>query len=83
MRSARSPTAGHFSTAGADIIDVGGELTRPGADELPPGEEIRRVEPVVRALVNPAPSSRSIPGTKPSWRPRSMPGRGSSTTCRR
>jgi dihydropteroate synthase len=36
--------------AGADIIDVGGESTRPGAGDLPPGEEIRRVEPVVRAL---------------------------------
>jgi dihydropteroate synthase len=39
-------------TAGADIIDVGGESTRPGAGELHPGEEIARVEPVVRALVN-------------------------------
>src|SRR6266446_4551866 len=29
--------------AGADIIDVGGESTRPGAARLPPGEEIRRV----------------------------------------
>jgi dihydropteroate synthase len=38
-------------TAGADIIDVGGESTRPGAGELYPGEEILRVEPVVRALV--------------------------------
>jgi dihydropteroate synthase len=36
--------------AGADIIDIGGESTRPGAAELPPGEEIRRIEPVVRAL---------------------------------
>jgi dihydropteroate synthase len=36
--------------AGADIIDVGGESTRPGAVPLPPGEELRRVEPVVRAL---------------------------------
>jgi dihydropteroate synthase len=36
--------------AGADIVDVGGESTRPGATPLPPGEEIRRVEPVVRAL---------------------------------
>jgi dihydropteroate synthase len=36
--------------AGADIIDVGGESTRPGAAELPPGEEIRRVEAVVRGL---------------------------------
>jgi dihydropteroate synthase len=38
-------------TAGADIIDVGGESTRPGAGEIPPGEEILRVEPVVSALV--------------------------------
>jgi dihydropteroate synthase len=38
-------------TAGADIVDVGGESTRPGADELSPAEEILRVEPVVRALV--------------------------------
>jgi dihydropteroate synthase len=37
-------------TAGADIIDVGGESTRPGAGELHPGKEILRVEPVVRAL---------------------------------
>ncbi len=37
--------------AGADIIDVGGESTRPGADELRPGEELQRIEPVVRALV--------------------------------
>jgi dihydropteroate synthase len=36
--------------AGADILDVGGESTRPGAAGLAPGEEIRRVEPVVRAL---------------------------------
>jgi dihydropteroate synthase len=35
---------------GADIVDVGGESTRPGTGELPPGEEIRRIEPVVRAL---------------------------------
>jgi dihydropteroate synthase len=36
--------------AGADIVDVGGESTRPGAAELPAEEEIRRVEPVIRAL---------------------------------
>jgi dihydropteroate synthase len=36
--------------AGADIIDVGGESTRPGAAPLPPDEESGRVEPVVRAL---------------------------------
>ena len=37
--------------AGADIIDVGGESTRPGAQRIPVEEELRRVLPVVRALV--------------------------------
>jgi dihydropteroate synthase len=37
--------------AGADVIDVGGESTRPGALRLDDGEERRRVEPVIRALV--------------------------------
>jgi dihydropteroate synthase len=36
---------------GADIVDVGGESTRPGADEVPEAEEIRRVVPVIQALV--------------------------------
>ncbi len=36
--------------AGADIVDVGGESTRPGAVGLSVGEEIRRTEPIVRAL---------------------------------
>lgn len=36
--------------AGAEIIDVGGESTRPGAPEVPPEDEIRRVVPVVAAL---------------------------------
>jgi len=35
---------------GADIIDIGGESTRPGADEVPVEEELGRVVPVVRAL---------------------------------
>jgi dihydropteroate synthase len=36
--------------AGADLLDVGGESTRPGAEPVPPEEEARRVLPVVRAL---------------------------------
>ena len=36
--------------AGADIIDVGGESTRPGADPVPPKVEAARVVPVVQAL---------------------------------
>ncbi|MGI5461132.1 dihydropteroate synthase [Streptomyces sp. CA-249302] len=35
---------------GADIVDVGGESTRPGARPVPPGEELTRVLPVVREL---------------------------------
>lgn len=36
--------------AGADLIDVGGESTRPGADRVDATEEARRVLPVVEAL---------------------------------
>ena len=35
---------------GADIIDVGGESTRPGADPVPEAEERARVLPVIEAL---------------------------------
>jgi dihydropteroate synthase len=35
---------------GADIVDVGGESTRPQAQRVPVAEELRRVLPVVRAL---------------------------------
>ena len=35
---------------GADIVDVGGESTRPGAVEVPVEEELRRVVPVVEGL---------------------------------
>jgi dihydropteroate synthase len=35
---------------GADIIDIGGESTRPGAEALPVGEELARVMPVVEGL---------------------------------
>jgi dihydropteroate synthase len=37
--------------AGADIIDVGGESTRPGADRVGEDEEHERVLPIVAALV--------------------------------
>ncbi len=36
--------------AGADLLDVGGESTRPGAPEVEAREEIRRVVPVIEAL---------------------------------
>ena len=40
-----------MTAEGADIIDVGGESTRPGAEPVPEDEELRRVLPVVEALV--------------------------------
>ena len=35
---------------GADILDIGGESTRPGAQEVPIEEEIARTAPLIRAL---------------------------------
>src|SRR5688572_23249696 len=35
---------------GADLIDVGGESTRPGSEPVPASEELRRVVPVVERL---------------------------------
>ena len=40
-----------FRESGADSIDVGGESTRPGSEYVSTEEELRRVVPVVRALV--------------------------------
>ncbi|MDI6704098.1 MAG: dihydropteroate synthase [bacterium] len=37
---------------GADIIDVGGESTRPGAEKVTVKEELKRVRPVIERLVN-------------------------------
>jgi dihydropteroate synthase len=35
---------------GADLLDIGGESTRPGAEPVSPGEELRRVMPVIDRL---------------------------------
>ena len=39
-----------LAAEGADIVDVGGESTRPGAQRIPAEEEIRRVQPVITEL---------------------------------
>jgi dihydropteroate synthase len=39
-----------MAAAGADVVDVGGESTRPGAERIPAEEEIRRVLPVITEL---------------------------------
>lgn len=41
-----------MATAGADIVDVGGESTRPGSQAPGETEELRRVIPVIRALAD-------------------------------
>ena len=42
--------AKQLAEEGADIIDIGGESTRPGAPPLPAEEELRRVVPVIERL---------------------------------
>jgi len=42
--------ARRFQAAGADILDVGGESTRPGAQQVGADEELARVVPVIEAL---------------------------------
>jgi dihydropteroate synthase len=42
--------ARHMLDEGADIIDIGGESTRPGAEPVAADEQIRRVVPVVEAI---------------------------------
>lgn len=45
---------------GAEIIDIGGESTRPGADPVSAGEECARVVPVIKALRAESPVAISI-----------------------
>lgn len=50
---------------GADIVDVGGESTRPGAQPVSAQEEIDRVAPVIEALHDTIPVPISIDSSKP------------------
>jgi dihydropteroate synthase len=43
--------AAQMISEGADVIDVGGESTRPGSDPVATDEEIRRVVPVIERMV--------------------------------
>ena len=51
---------------GAEILDVGGESTRPGAQPVPETEELRRVIPVVEQLARRSPAPISIDTVKPA-----------------
>jgi dihydropteroate synthase len=55
-----------LAAEGADILDVGGESTRPGAAPVPAEEELRRVVPVVRELAGRAGVPVSVDTTKAS-----------------
>jgi len=58
--------AGTLLAEGADLVDVGGESTRPGAAPVPAEEEIRRVVPVIERLRARFPGAPiSIDTTKP------------------
>ncbi|MEQ1511133.1 MAG: dihydropteroate synthase [Lysobacteraceae bacterium] len=50
---------------GADLLDIGGESTRPGADDVPLEEELRRVIPVIERLSKATPLPISIDTSKP------------------
>ncbi|CAN5500663.1 dihydropteroate synthase [soil metagenome] len=53
-----------MARSGADIIDVGGESTRPGATPVSPNEEMERVLPVIQELAGSIPSHLSIDTSK-------------------
>ena len=54
-----------MAQAGADIIDVGGESTRPGADEVPVQQEMDRVIPVVESIIRETAVPVSVDSSKP------------------
>lgn len=57
--------AKRFIEEGADIIDIGGESTRPGASEVSTEEEIRRVIPAIERLSKELDTPVSIDTCKP------------------
>jgi len=65
-QGAATPHALAMLEAGADIIDIGGESTRPGAQSVPQGEEIARVVPVIAALRAATKAPISIDTMKPA-----------------
>ncbi len=54
-----------LAEAGADLLDVGGESTRPGAKPVPAREERRRVVPVIEMLAAKLPLPISVDTSKP------------------
>jgi dihydropteroate synthase len=59
-----SRRAAELESAGAGIIDIGGESSRPGSEPVPEEEELRRVIPVIRAIRSQSDIPISIDTTK-------------------
>ncbi len=56
--------AHYLVRCGADILDIGGQSTRPGAAEISPEEELNRVLPVIEAIRRELPVPISVDTTK-------------------
>ena len=54
-----------LAAEGADVLDVGGESTRPGAGDVPLDEELRRVIPVIERLARETALPISVDTSKP------------------
>ncbi|MBU0603746.1 MAG: dihydropteroate synthase [Gammaproteobacteria bacterium] len=59
--------ARQFIADGADVLDIGGESTRPGSDPVSAVDEIRRVVPVIEAL-----GGLGVPLSIDTWKPEVM-----------
>jgi dihydropteroate synthase len=64
--SAAEAAAMEMETRGADIIDVGGESTRPGSEPVSADVEIARIQPVIRRLARSLKIPISIDTSKPA-----------------
>src|SRR5438128_9853633 len=56
--------AREMAAAKADLIDVGGESTRPGSQPVPAEEQVRRVGPVISQIAGNLPVTISIDTTR-------------------
>ena len=59
--------AQQFIADGADVLDIGGESTRPGSEPVSAEEELRRVVPVIEAL-----TGLGVPLSIDTWKPEVM-----------
>lgn len=64
---AAATQAGSLHAAGADVIDVGAESTRPGATPVEEAEELRRLIPAIRAIRSRLPQ---VPISADTYRPK-------------